>query len=157
MCILHVRHRCRPSIIIGRTWDDVRTKVRKQRKDFSAAKVRKQQKVWSARRARWQTWKKFGVDWEFVEQQSRIVDIKHALRFPSKPECKISDANERVMKKLKVKKLSISKQPSICVTPSLYSSDLEAKMYNKEDSGTSQVERRASSKKILQAFHLVIF
>ena len=32
MCILHVRHRCRPSIIIGRTWDDVRAKVRKQRK-----------------------------------------------------------------------------------------------------------------------------
>ena len=32
MCILHVGHRCRPSIIIGRTWDDVRAKVRKQRK-----------------------------------------------------------------------------------------------------------------------------
>ena len=28
MCILHVGHRCRPSIIIGRTWDDVRAKVR---------------------------------------------------------------------------------------------------------------------------------
>ena len=60
MCILHVRHRCRPSIIIGRTWDDVRAKVRKQRKVFNAAKVRKQRKVWSARRARWQTWKSDG-------------------------------------------------------------------------------------------------
>ena len=29
---MHVGHRCRPSIIIGRTWDDVRAKVRKQRK-----------------------------------------------------------------------------------------------------------------------------
>ena len=109
MCFhfLHVGHRCGPSIIIGRTWDDVRAKVRKQRK------------VWSARRARWQTWKKFGVDWEFVKQQSRIVDIKHARRFPSKLKCKISDANERVIKKLKVKKLLIMKQRGICVTPSL--------------------------------------
>ena len=89
MCILHVRHRCRPSIIIGRTWDDVRAKVRKQRKVFNAAKVRKQRKVWSARRARWQTWKKFGVDWDFVEQQSRIVDIKHSRRLPSKEKCSI--------------------------------------------------------------------
>ena len=102
MCILHVGHRCRPSIIIGRTWDDVRTKVRKQRKDLSAAKVRKQRKVWSARRARWQTWKKFGVDWDFDEQQSRIVDIKHSRRFPSEEKCKIIDADKRVMKKLKV-------------------------------------------------------
>ena len=89
MCILHVGHRCRPIIVIGRTWDDVRAKVRKQRK------------VWSARRARWQTWKKFGVDWDFVEQQSRIVDIKHSRRLPSKEKCSIIDADKRVVKKLK--------------------------------------------------------
>ena len=66
MCFhfLNVGHRCGPTIIIGRTWDDVRAKVRKQRK------------LWSARRARWQTWKKFGVDWDFIEQQSRIVDCE---------------------------------------------------------------------------------
>ena len=147
MCILHVGHRCRPSIIIGRTWDDVRTKVRKQRKDLSAAKVRKQRKVWSARRARWQTWKKFGVDWDFDEQQSRIVDIKHSRRFPSEEKCKIIDADKRVMKKLKVEKLSISKQPGICVTPGLYTLNVEAKMFKEKDSEASQVKRIASSKR----------
>ena len=152
MCILHVGHRCAQNIIIGRTWDDVRAKVRKQPKVWNAAKVRKQRKVWSARRARWQTWKKFGVDWEFVEQQSRIVDIKHARRFPSKSGCKISDANESVMKKLKVKKLSISKQPGICVTPSLNTSNVEAKLFKEEVSGVSQVKCRASSKKNASGF-----
>ena len=137
MCFhfLHVGYRCGHSIIIGRTWDDIRAKVRKQRK------------VWSARRARWQTWKKFGVDWDFVEQQSRIVDIKHARRFPSKEKFKIVDADKRVMKKLKVTKLSISKQPGICVTRSLYASNVEAKMFKEEDSGSSQVKCTASSKR----------
>ena len=102
MCILHVVHRCRPSIIIGRTWDDVRAKVRKQQKFWKAAKVRKQIKMWSARRARWQAWKKFGVDWDFVEHQTRIVDIRHSRQFPSKEKCKIIDADKRVIKKLKV-------------------------------------------------------
>ena len=103
MCFhfLHVGHRCGHSIIIGRTWDDGRAKVRKQRK------------VWTARRARWQTWKKFGVDWDFVQQQSTIVDIRQSRRFPSKEKCKIIDADKRVIKKLKVKKLSICKQPGI--------------------------------------------
>ena len=114
MDILHVGHRCAQTIIIGRTWDDVRAKVRKQPKVWNAAKVRKQRKVWSARRARWQTSKKFGVDWDFVEQQSRIVDIKHYRRLSSKEKCSIIDADERVVKKLKVNKLSISKQPGIC-------------------------------------------
>ena len=142
MCFhfLHVGHRCGPSIIIGRTWDDARAKVRKQRK------------VWSARRARWQAWKKFGVDWDFIEQQSRIVDIKRSRRFPSKEKCKIIDADIRVMKKLKVKKLSISKQPSICVTPSLYTSNVEAKMFKQEDSGASEVKRTASSKRLAAGF-----
>ena len=147
MCILHVGHRCRPSIIIGRTWDDVRAKVRKQKKVWKAAKVRKQRKMWSARRARWQAWKKFGVDWDFVEQQSRIVDIKRSRRFPSKEKCKIIDADKRVIKKLKVQKLSISKQPVICVKPSLYASTVEAKMFKEKDSGASQVKRKASSKR----------
>ena len=142
MCFhfLHVGYRCGHSIIIGRTWDDIRAKVRKQRK------------VWSARRARWQTWKKFGVDWDFVEQQSRIVDIKHARRFPSKEKFKIVDADKRVMKKLKVKKLSVSKQPGICITPSLYTSNVEAKMFNEEDSGASQVKCGASSKRNTSGF-----
>ena len=142
MCFhfLHVRHRCGQKIIIGRTWDDVRTKVRTRRK------------VWSARRARWQTWKKFGVDWDFVEQQSRIVDIKHSRRLPSKVKCKIIDADKRVIKKLKVKKLSISKQPGICVTPSLYTSNVGAKMCKEEDSGASQVKLRASSKRNASSF-----
>ena len=142
MCFhfLHVGYRCGPSIIIGRTWDDVRTKVRTRRK------------VWSARRARWQSWKKFGVDWDFVEQQSRIVDIKHSRRFPSKEKFKIVDADKRVMKKLKVKKLSVSKQPGICITPSLYTSNVEAKMFNEEDSGASQVKCGASSKRNTSGF-----
>ena len=142
MCFhyLHVGHRCGPSIIIGRTWDDVRAKVRKQRK------------VWSARRARWQTWKKFGVDWDFVEQQSRIVDIKHSRRLPSKEKCSIIDADERVVKKLKVNKLSISKQPGICVTPSLYTCNVEAKMFKEKDPGACQVKRTASSKRNVSGF-----
>ena len=137
MCFhfLHLGYRCGHSIIIGRTWDDVRAKVRKQRK------------VWSARRARWQTWKKSGVDWDFVEQQSRIVDIKHSRRFSSKEKFKNVDADKRVMKKLKVTKLSISKQPGICVTRSLYASNVEAKMFKEEDSGSSQVKCTASSKR----------
>ena len=140
MCFhfLHVGHRCGPSIIIGRTWDDVR------------AKVRKQPKKWSARRARWQAWKKFGVDWDFLEQQSRIVDIRRSRRFPSKLKCKIIDADKRVIKKLKVQKLSISKQPVICVKPSLYASTVEAKMFKEKDSGASQRE-------MLQAFHQILF
>ena len=142
MCFhfLHVGHRCGQSIVIGRTWDDVRAKVRKQRK------------VWSARRARWQTWKKFGVDWDFVEQQSRIVDIKHSRRLPSKEKCRIIEADRRVVKKLKVNKLSISKQPGICVTPSLYIFNVEAKMFKEEDSGASQVKRTASSKRNVSGF-----
>ena len=146
MDILHVGHRCAQTIIIGRTWDDVRAKVRKHPKVWNAAKVRKQRKVWSARRARWRCWSKFGVDWEFVNQQSRIVDIKHARRISSEQKCKIIDADERVMKKLRVKKLSITKQPGVCVKPSLYTSNIEAKMFNEEDSGASQVKRTASSK-----------
>ena len=152
MCILHVRHRCRPNIITGSTWDDVRAKVLKQRKVFNAAKVRKQRKVWSAQRARWQTWKKFGVDWDFVEQQSRIVDIKHSRRLPSKEKCSIIDADERVVKKLKVNKLSISKQPGICVTPSLYTCNVEAKMFKEKDPGACQVKRTASSKRNVSGF-----
>ena len=142
MCFhfLHVGYRCGPSIIIGRTWDDVRAKVRTRRK------------VWSARRARWQTWKKFGVDWDFLEQQSRIVDINHSRRLPSKVKCKILDADKRVIKKLKVEKLSISKQPDICVKPSLYSSNVGAKMYKEEDSGASPVKLRASSKRNASTF-----
>ena len=121
MCFhfMHVGHRCGPSLIIGRTWDDVRAKVRKQRK------------VWSARRARWRSWSKFGVDWEFVKQQSRIVNIKHARRIPSQQKCKIIDADERVIKNLRVNKLSINKQPGVCVKPSLSTSNVEAKMFNR--------------------------
>ena len=142
MCFhfLHVGYRCGPSIIIGRTWDDVRAKVRKQRK------------VWSARRARWQAWKKFGVDWDFIEQQSRIVDIRRSRRFPSKVKCKSIDADKRVIKKLKVQKLSISKQPVICVKPSLYSATVEAKLFKEKDSVASQVKRKASSKRIASGF-----
>ena len=51
------------------------------------------------------------------------------------------------MKKLKVTKLSISKQPGICVTRSLYASNVEAKMFKEEDSGSSQVKCTASSKR----------
>ena len=87
------------------------------------------------------------MDWDFVEQQSRIVDIRHSRRFPSKEKCKIIDADKRVIKKLKVQKLSISKQPGICVTPSLYTFNVEAKMFKEKDSGASQVKRTASSKR----------
>ena len=140
MCILHGGHRCGPNITIGRTWDDVRPKVRKH------------QKVWSARRARWQRWKNFGVDWNVLEQQSRIVDIKHSRRFPSKDKCKIIDADKRVVKKLKVKKLSIRKQPGICVIPSLDTCNVEAKMFKEEAFGASQVKRRTSSKRNASCF-----
>ena len=141
MCFhfLHVGHQCGPSLIIGRTWGDVQAKVRKQRK------------VWSARRARWRTWRKFGVDWEFVKQQSRIVDIKHARRIPSEQKCKIIDADERVMKKLRVKKLSINKQPEICVKPSLDTSNVQGNMFN-ENAEASQVTRNASCKRNASGF-----
>ena len=86
------------------------------------------------------------MDWEFVNQQSRIVDIKHARRFSSEQNCKIIDADERVMKKLRVKKLSINKQPGVCVKPSLCTVNVEAKMFKEEVSGASQVKRTASSK-----------
>ena len=87
------------------------------------------------------------MDWEFVKQQSLIVDIKHARRIPPEHKCKIIDADKRVMKKLKVNKLSINKQPGICVTPSLYTSNVGAKMFNEEDFEASQVERTATSKR----------
>ena len=92
------------------------------------------------------------MDWEFVKQQSIIVDIKHARRIPPEQKCKIIDADKRVMKKLKVNKLSINKQPGICVTPSLYTSNVEAKMFKEEDYGASQVKRRVSSKRNASGF-----
>ena len=42
------------------------------------------------------------MDWEYLEQQSRIVDIKDYCRLPSKVKCKIIDADKKVIKKLKV-------------------------------------------------------
>ena len=87
------------------------------------------------------------MDWEFVKQQSRIVDIKHARRIPSQQNCMIIDADERVMKKLRVNKLSIYKQPGVCVKPSLSTSNVEAKMFNKRNAGVSQVKCKASSKR----------
>ena len=142
MCFhfLHVGHRCGQSIIIGRAWDDVRAKVRTRRK------------VWSARRARWQTWKKFGVDWKFIEQQSRIVDIKQSRRFPSKNKCKTIDEKNRLIKKLKVNKLSITKQPVIFVKPTLVTSNVEAKMFKEKDKGVAQMKRTASSKRNALSF-----
>ena len=92
------------------------------------------------------------MDWEFVKQQSRIVDIKHARRISSKQNCKIIDADKRVMKKLRVKKLSINKQPGVCVKPSLCTFNAEAKMFREEDSGASQVNRTASSKRNASSF-----
>ena len=86
------------------------------------------------------------MDWEFVKQQSRIVDIKHARRIPSEQECKIIDADKRVMKKLRVKKLSINKQPGICVKPSLDTSNVQGNMFN-ENAEVSQVMSNASSKR----------
>ena len=129
------RHRCGPSIMIGRTRGDVRAKVRKQRK------------VWSARRARWRIWMKFGVDWNFVKQQSRIAEIKHSRRVSSKQKCKIIDADDRMMKKLKVKKLLIHKQPVVCVKPCASASNVEDKMFNDKSARASQVKRKASSKR----------
>ena len=87
------------------------------------------------------------MDWEFVKQQSRIVDIKHARRIPSQQKCKTIDADKRVMKKLRVNKLSIYKQLGVCVKPSLSTSNVEAKMFNKRNAGVSQVKRKASSKR----------
>ena len=86
------------------------------------------------------------MDWEFVKQQSRIVDIKHACGIPSDQKCKIIDADERLMKKLRVKKLSINKQPGICVKPSLDTSNVQGNMFN-ENAEVSQVMRNASSKR----------
>ena len=87
------------------------------------------------------------MDWEFVKQQSRIVDIKHARRIPSQQKCKTIDADKRVMKKLRVNKLSIYKQLGVCVKPSLSTSNVGAKMFNKRNAGVSQVKRKASSKR----------
>ena len=92
------------------------------------------------------------MDWDFLEQQSRIVDIRRSRRFPSKDKCKSIDADKRVIKKLKVQKLSISKQPVICVKPSLYTATVEAKMFKEKDSVASQVKRKASSKRIVSGF-----
>ena len=85
------------------------------------------------------------MDWEFVKQQYRIVDIKHARRIPSEQKCKIIDADKRVMKKLRAKKFSINKQPGLCVKPSLDTSNVQGKMFN-ESAEASQVTRNASSK-----------
>ena len=84
--------------------------------------------------------------WIGIEQQSRIVDIKRARRIPSEQKCKIIDADKRVMKKLRVKKLSINKQPGLCVKPSLDTSNVRGKMFN-ENAVASQVTRNASSKR----------
>ena len=86
------------------------------------------------------------MDWEFVKQQSRIVDIKRARRIPSEQKCKNIDADKRVMKTLRVEKLSINKQPGLCVKPSLDTSYVQGKMFN-ENAEASQVTRNASSKR----------
>ena len=111
---LHVGHRCAPSIN-GRTRDDVRANVRKQQKDQSA------------RRAHCEQLKKFGLESELLNQQ-----------------CKINDIGDRLKKKLKVQRLSIYKQPGICVKSSPYTFSAGAKMFNEEDAEASQVTRRAS-------------
>ena len=92
------------------------------------------------------------MDREFIKQQSRIVDMKYARRIPSKQRCNIIDADESVMKKLKLKNLSIGKQPGVCVKPSLCTSNVEAKMFNKRNAGASQVKRKASSKRNASGF-----
>ena len=91
------------------------------------------------------------MDWEFVKQQSRIADIKHTRRMPSTHKCKSIDADDRVMKKLIVNKLSIGKQPGLCVKPCLDTSNVEGKMFN-ENAGASQVTRNASSKRNASGF-----
>ena len=53
---------------------------------------------------------------------------------------------------MKVKKLSIRKQPGICVIPSLDTCNVEAKMFKEEAFGASQVKRRTSSKRNASGF-----
>ena len=97
------------------------------------SKFRKKVKIWSVRKARWRRWMKFGVDWEFVEMQNKIADIKHARRVSSPQKCKNFDAREKQVNKLKVTNLTIiNKPPKLCVKPRLPRSKGKAKLFKKK-------------------------
>ena len=55
------------------------------------------------------------------------------------------------MKKLRAKKLSINKQPGVCVKPSLDTFNVQGNMFN-ENAEASQVTRNASSKSNASGF-----
>ena len=122
-------------------------------KGYVQKKVRKKRNLWSVRRARWRRWRRFGVDWHYVETQWKMLDMKRARQHQvsSKQKCKMNDAKDRPIKKLKVSNLTIYKQPGLCVKPRLAKANGEAKLFNKR-AETSQVKLRASSKRNASTF-----
>ena len=117
-------------------------------KGYVQKKIRKKRNVWSVRRARWRRWRRFGVDWHYVETQWKIVDIKRARRsqVSSKQNCKMNDAHDRPIKNLKVSNLRIYKQPGLCVQPRLPKANGEAKLFIQKRARKSRVELKASFK-----------
>ena len=112
------------------------------------AKKRKRIQIWTARKARWRLWRKFGVDWNFLEGKLKIIDIMRIKRRQklSKQKCKINDAEKRPFRKLKVNNLNIHQQPGICVNPRFTVANGKKKMF-KNFVRKFQVKRKASSKK----------
>ena len=103
-------------------------------------------RLWSARKARWRRWRKFGVDWDYVETKLKISDIMRSRRHQivSKQKCKINDVQKRPVRKFKVNNLKIHKQLGICVNPRLTEANGEEKMF-KNIVRNCQVKRKASS------------
>ena len=104
--------------------------------------------MWSARKARWRCWRKFGVDWGFLERKLKIIEIMRSKRrqIIAKQKCKINDEEKRPIRKFKVKNLKIHKQPGIFVNPHLTEANGEEKMF-KNIVRKFQVKRKASSNK----------
>ena len=127
-------HPCDESIIYHRTRGGGRTKVQKKRK------------MHSARLALWRQFRIFGVDWELMDKRDKIADIKHARRTTSKQKCNINDAQQRMSSNLELKSLKFEKQPRLSVKPRLCTFNVEAQMFHKSMTASSQVKFNASSK-----------
>ena len=128
--------------------------MNRRTKGYVQKKVRKKRKLWSVRRATWRRWRKFGVDWHYVETQWKILDMKRARRRRSSPKqkCKMNDAQDRPIKNLKVSNLTIDKQPALCVKPRLPKIIGKAILFNQKRAGASQVKLRVSSTRNASSF-----
>ena len=71
------------------------------RRGYIPKTSKKRNNIWSARKARWRRWRKFGVDWDYVESKLKIIDIMRSKRHEtvSNKKCKKNDAENRPIRK----------------------------------------------------------